>query len=109
MLFNVYLCNHIILLRSGGGTWDTVLYTVGGVRGLGIRMLTFDTKTSLYIEDRGLQVPMTLEHDTPLKSWPESYEVDLDSHVAVYPIGPHWIFQVDIKTLQCLRLKSLTH
>ncbi len=33
-----------------------------GVRGLGIRMLTLDT-TSLYVEDRGLQVPMTLEHD----------------------------------------------
>jgi hypothetical protein len=29
---------------------------------LGIRMLTFDTKTSLYTEDRGIQVPMTLEY-----------------------------------------------
>ena len=62
MLFNEHLCNHIILLQSGGGTWDTVLYTVRGVRGLGFRMLTLDTKTSLYAEDRGLQVPMTLEH-----------------------------------------------
>jgi hypothetical protein len=44
MLFNAYLCNHIILLQSGGGTLVTVLYTVRGVRGLGIRMLTFDTK-----------------------------------------------------------------
>jgi hypothetical protein len=26
-------------------------------------MLTLDTKTSLYTEDQGLQVPMTLEHD----------------------------------------------
>jgi hypothetical protein len=34
------------------------LTTVRGVRGLGIRMLTVDTKTSLYTEDRGLQVPM---------------------------------------------------
>jgi hypothetical protein len=44
--------------------WDvgTVLYTVRGVRGLGIRMLTLDTKTSLYAEDRELQVPMALEH-----------------------------------------------
>ena len=33
------------------------------VRGLGIRMLTLDTKTSLYAEDRGLQEPMALEHD----------------------------------------------
>ncbi len=32
------------------------------MRGLGIRMLTLDT-TSLYTEDRGLQVPMTLDHD----------------------------------------------
>ena len=39
------------------------VHTVRGVRGLGIRMLTIDTKTSLYTEDRGLQVPMTLEHD----------------------------------------------
>ena len=31
------------------------------MRGLGIRMLTLDT-TSLYAEDRGLQVPMALEH-----------------------------------------------
>jgi hypothetical protein len=63
MLFNAHLCNHVILLESGGGTYGTVLYTVRGVRGLGIRMLTFDTKTSLYAEDRELQVPMSLEHD----------------------------------------------
>ena len=30
MLFNAHLCNHI-LLQSGGGTWDTDLYTVRGV------------------------------------------------------------------------------
>ena len=30
MLFNVHLCNHI-LLQSGGGTWGTTLYTVRGV------------------------------------------------------------------------------
>ena len=29
---------------------------------LGIRMLTLDTKTSLYVEDRGFQVPIALEH-----------------------------------------------
>ena len=59
---------HIILLRTGGGTKDTVLYsahceTVRGVGGLGFRMLTLDTKTSLSVEDRGFQVPMVLEHD----------------------------------------------
>jgi len=63
MLFNAYLCIHIRLLWTGGGTYDTVLYTVRGVRGLGLRMLTLDTKTSLYSEDRGLQVPMVLEYD----------------------------------------------
>jgi hypothetical protein len=30
MLFNVHLCNHI-LLQSGGGTWGTVVYTDRGV------------------------------------------------------------------------------
>ncbi len=30
MLFNEHLCNHI-LRQSGGGTWDTVLYTVRDV------------------------------------------------------------------------------
>jgi hypothetical protein len=30
MLFNAHLCNHI-LLKSGGGTWGTSLYTVRGV------------------------------------------------------------------------------
>ncbi len=30
MIFNAHLCNHI-LLQSGGGTWDTSLYTVRGV------------------------------------------------------------------------------
>jgi hypothetical protein len=37
--------------------------TLLGVRGLGIRMLTLDTKTSLFAEDQGFQVPMTLNHD----------------------------------------------
>jgi hypothetical protein len=63
MLFNAHLFMYIILLETGGGTQGTVLYTVRGVRGLGIRMLTFDTKTSLYAEDQGLQVPMTLGTD----------------------------------------------
>ena len=31
MLFIAHLCNHIILLQSGGGTWGTALYTVRGV------------------------------------------------------------------------------
>ena len=30
---------------------------------LGVVMSTHDVQTSLYAEDRGLQVPMTLEHD----------------------------------------------
>ena len=63
MLFNTHLCMNIILLRTGGGTWGTVLNTVRGVGGLGIRMLTLDTKTSLYVENRGFQVRMVLDHD----------------------------------------------
>ncbi len=35
----------------------------GDVFELGIRMLTLDTKMSLYTEDRGLKVPMTLLGD----------------------------------------------
>ena len=31
--------------------------------GLRIIILTLDTETALYTEDRGLQVPMVLEHD----------------------------------------------
>jgi hypothetical protein len=65
MLFNAHLCNHIPM-QSGVGTWDTSLYTVRGVRGLGIRMLTLDTKTSMYVEDRGIQVLIDPDHDKHL-------------------------------------------
>ena len=41
----------------------TQFYIVRGVGGLGSRMLTLDTETSLYTEDRGIQVSMVLEHD----------------------------------------------
>ena len=57
---------------------DTVLHTVRGVGGLGIRMLTLDTETSLYDEDRGLQVPMVLDHDYiphTYKSFFRSYDL----------------------------------
>ena len=54
---------YIILLQTGGVTLATVLHTVRGVGGMGIRMLTIDTKTSLYVEDRVLHVPMVLEYD----------------------------------------------
>jgi len=54
------LCNHI-LLQSGGGTWGTVMYTVRGV-GSGSRDVDACRANGLYAEDRGLQVPMTLEH-----------------------------------------------
>ncbi len=61
MLFNEHLCNHI-LLQSGGGTWDTALYPLE-VWVLGVGMSTLGAQTALYAEDRGLQVPMPLEHD----------------------------------------------
>ena len=56
----VHLCNHI-LLRSGGGTWGTALYTVRGV-GSGSRDVDAWRANGLYAEDRGLQVPIGLEH-----------------------------------------------
>ncbi len=43
MLFNAYLCNHIILLQSGVGLRAQFCTLFRGVRGLGIRMLTLDT------------------------------------------------------------------
>ncbi len=59
MLFNVHLCNHI-LLQSGGGTWDTSLYTVRGV-GSGSRDVdSWCTNVSVR-RGSGFQVPMTLE------------------------------------------------
>ena len=60
MLFDVHLCNHI-LLQSGGGTWGTALYTVRGV-GSGSRDVDAWRANVLYAEDRGIQVPMALEH-----------------------------------------------
>ncbi len=54
------ICNHIHL-QSGGGTWGTALYTVRGV-GSGSRDVDTWRANGLYTEDRGLQVPMTLEH-----------------------------------------------
>jgi hypothetical protein len=55
-----HLCNHI-LRQSGGGTWGTVLYSIGGV-GSGSRDVDAWRANGLCAEDRGLQVPMALEH-----------------------------------------------
>ena len=60
MVFNVHLCNHI-LLQSGLGP-GTHLCTLLEVWVLGVGMSTIDDRTSLYVKDRGFQVPMTLEH-----------------------------------------------
>ncbi len=66
-----YYCELVVGLKG------KVLYTVRGVGGLGIRMLTLDTKTSLYAEDRGLQVPMrVLDHDyIPHTYNPHTYHI----------------------------------
>ena len=48
-------------MQSGGGTWDTTLYTVRGV-GSGSRDVDAWRANVLYAEDRGIQVPMALEH-----------------------------------------------
>jgi hypothetical protein len=54
------LCTHIHL-QSGGGTWGTALYVVRGVCS-GSRDVDAWCANGLYTEDRGLQVPMALEH-----------------------------------------------
>jgi hypothetical protein len=48
-------------LQSGGGTWDTALYTVRGVCSER-RDVDAWHANGLYAEDRGLQVPMVLNH-----------------------------------------------
>ncbi len=61
MVFNVHLCNHILLQR-GGGTWGTALFTVRGV-GCGSRDVDAWSVSGLYSEDRGFcLVPVALEH-----------------------------------------------
>jgi hypothetical protein len=63
MLFNSHLCNHI-LLQSGGGTWDTSLYTVRGV-GSGSRDVESWRGNGSVRRGSGdprFQVPMSLEH-----------------------------------------------
>ncbi len=55
------ICVITYYFKVGGGTWDTVLYTVE-VWVLGVGMSTPGAQTALYAEDRGLQVPMSLDH-----------------------------------------------
>ena len=55
-----HLCNHM-LLRSGGGTWGTALYTVRGV-GFGSRDVDAWRANGPHAEGRGIQVPIGLEH-----------------------------------------------
>ena len=89
MLFIAHLCNHI-LLQSGGGTWDTVLYTVRGV-GSESRDVDTWTQTSLYVEDRG--PPSTDDPgSSPVRqsrTGPDPQAEDSDRHVSTYPIRPH--------------------
>ncbi len=56
------ICVITYYCKSGGGTWDTDLYTVRGV-GSGSRDVDACRVNGLYAEDRGIQVPMTLKHD----------------------------------------------
>jgi hypothetical protein len=55
MLFNAHLCNHI-LLKSGGGTWGTVLYTV---RGMGSGSRDVDSRRANGSVHRGSGAPST--------------------------------------------------
>jgi hypothetical protein len=61
-VYLIRICVITILLQSGGGTWGTVLYTVKGVGSGSHGMSTIGVKTSLYTEDQGTQVPITLDH-----------------------------------------------
>ena len=55
------ICVITYYFKVGGGTLGTALYTVE-VWVLGVGMSTPGAQTALYAEDRGLQVPMALEH-----------------------------------------------
>jgi hypothetical protein len=95
MLFNAHLYMHIILLQTGGGTEDTFLHTVRGVDGLGIRMLTLYTKSSLSVRDRRLQVPMVLDRNSELEMLPQTIEVEnlerkVYTHNSVVPVMKGW-------------------
>jgi hypothetical protein len=61
-LLHVNVCCMLYYCKSGGGTWDTTLYTAWGV-GSGSRDVDAWRANGLYVEDGGLQVPMTLEYD----------------------------------------------
>jgi hypothetical protein len=106
MVFNAHLCNHV-KLQSGGGTWATTLYTVRGVVS-GSRDVDSCHTNGLYTEDRRFcLVPVTLEHcniwglnvathcptshrtSLPLYRDSTVSQSILDSHVLVYPSGPH--------------------
>ena len=55
------ICVITYYCQSGGGTWGTALYTVRGV-GSGSRDVDAWRADGLYAEDRGLQIPMSLDH-----------------------------------------------
>jgi len=61
MLFNTHLCNHHTICKVVVGL-GAQLCTLSEVWVLGVRMSTLGAATSLYAEDRGIQVPMTLDH-----------------------------------------------
>jgi hypothetical protein len=61
MLFNAHLCDHIYYCNVVVGP-GSQLCTLLEVWVLGVGMSTLGAQTSLYFEDRGFQVPMTMEH-----------------------------------------------
>ena len=60
MLFIAHVCNHILLQSVVGP--GAQLCTLLEVWVLGVGISTLGAQTALYSEDRGLQVPMTLEY-----------------------------------------------
>ena len=61
MLFIAHLCNHHTSYKVVVGL-GAQLCTPLEVWVLGVGMSTLGAETVLYVEDRGLQIPMTLEH-----------------------------------------------
>jgi hypothetical protein len=62
MLFDTHLCNHNTSCKVVVGL-GAHLCTLLEVWVLGLGMSTLDAQMSLYVEDWGIQVPMTLDHD----------------------------------------------
>jgi hypothetical protein len=104
ILSNAYLCNHM-LLQSGGGTWDKFC-TLLEVWVLGVGMSTLGAQTALYAEYRGLQVPMTLEHDpvTSISKSAPGSDLRISHRIQIGMFRP-----IRVDHTNCLQVSIKTH